>query len=141
DGPYWVLKNGENDLKNTFANDVPSTNNDDNADEHSVTQERAVQERLIKIQSMLHVSYPSNTYKVWLYETLNYIWQNKTDLTNTDLSVFGEGLLKKLESFPRNKFNEHVNTANNLPKTVGLGIPRIVFYYTDYLLWKLYFEN
>jgi len=87
---------------------------------------------------MLHATYPSNSYKEWLCETLKYIWVNK-EKSNSNLLGFGMGLLEKLEKYAQCKFEIHIK--ENLPISRGLSIPRIVFYYTDYLLWKLYFEK
>lgn len=121
DSPYWILKkkNGHN----TFSKD-----NDDEGSE--------LQIKIVKIQSVLHAIYPSNTNKEWLLIALQCIYENK----NSEPQVIGNELFRTLESFLIDKVKNHF-TKDSLPIQSGLNIPRIVFYYTDYLLWKLYFEN
>src|SRR5690606_19190220 len=100
------------------------------------TEINNLQQQLIKIQSMLHATYPSNNYKEWLLKVLATIWENRN---NTD-EFIGKELLEKLISFAKEKVKKHLNT-HNLPIEKGLNIRRIVFYYTDYLLWKLYVDE
>lgn len=123
--PYCFLLN---DDKNTFSKTEP-----ENTEEE--TEINNLQQQLIKIQSMLHATYPSNNYKEWLLKALSITWENRE---NAEESI-GVELLKELISFTKAKVNEHL--IDNLPANKGLGIPRIVFYYTDYLLWKLYIDD
>jgi len=124
--PYWVLLN---DGKNTFSKTEPKNTEEE-------TEINNLQQQLIKIQSMLHATYPSNNYKEWLLKVLATIWENRN---NTD-EFIGKELLEKLISFAKEKVKKHLNT-HNLPIEKGLNIRRIVFYYTDYLLWKLYVDE
>lgn len=130
--PYWAIKNIDTD-RNTFSNtDITEEDLSDSNESNSL------QIRIVKVQSVLHASYPSNNYKEWLYEILKYVWLNRqSSLIN--ILEFGKSLLEKLESIASSKFQE--NITENLPTQKGLIIARIVFYYSDYLLWKLYFDN
>lgn len=127
--PYWILKDIETD-KNTFS--ISKISSDDELEYDDIER---LQKKIVKIQSMLHASYPSNNYKDWLYETLNFIWNNNKNDQN-----FGSNLFNFLENYAIEKFKSNLG-ENNLPIETGLEIPRIVFYFTDYLLWKLYIEN
>lgn len=128
--PYWVL---EKNAKNTFTNE--EVNEDD--DENQTTDNKSLQDKMVKIQSMLQSVYFSNINKNWLYKGMKVVLENNSESSNIEI---GNKLYETLFKFAKERFEENIN-HNNLPKETGLNIPHIVFYFTDYLLWLRYYEN
>lgn len=128
--PYWVL---EKDAKNTFTNEEVKEEDDEN----QKTDNKSLQDKMVKIQSMLQSVYFSNINKNWLYEGMKVILENISEKSNIEI---GNLLYDTLFNFAKDKFIENIDN-NNLPKDTGLNISHIVFYFTDYLLWLTYYED
>lgn len=62
-------RNQEKCFKTTFSN------REEELEEHSIPDHR---DRIIKLQSMFHVSSPSQTYKYWMYAALRFIFRYPT---------------------------------------------------------------
>ena len=70
-------------------------------------------ERIIKLQSMFHVSYPANNYKYWMYAALRYVAQNPT----LDVEKFETFLWKMAKAYMLNRYlatNENEDGLGNL---------------------------
>jgi len=116
--------------------------------------DESTNQSLVMIQSMFHVSYPTQNYKYWLTALLGYLYQHKS-------SSFEEGtalltFLEKLSDrffFGRfgkeEKDYDEILNSNNLCENdideeklhQGTGVHNFVFNRLDYLLWKDWTSN
>ena len=112
--PY--KSNGILNYRNTF-NIEKDANDDESVD----------QKEVIMIQSMLHVSFPSNNNKNWLQSVLRFF---QVKIGKIDKVLF----LKELETIAGGIYKESKFTsATKYPY-----ISRFLFFYTDYILWSFY---
>ena len=128
--PYWVLLNNG---RNTFTKEECVIDEDEN----NTVLGKEIQDKLIKIQSMLQSVYFSNVNKEWLFEGLKIV------LECQDLSIMeiGNTLFNTLFQYSKDKFEGTIDKNTYLPIKEGLEIPRITFYFIDYLLWETYYSN
>lgn len=138
---YWY-----NPKSQSYINTVSISDKDEN---------RALNKQLIMIQSMFHVSNPSQTYKNWLLALLEYL--NTVEIQE-DFQT-GQNLFQYLEKLAKNfmvyrylssikmEFDEiiaksmldltldvsHIDTGN-LNK--GTQVENFIFNYLDFVLWK-----
>lgn len=129
--PYWVLLNEE---RNTFTDE--KIENDD--DFEYVSMKKSLQDKIIKIESMLQSLYFSNTNKEWLYIGLRCLVERSPDFSEVET---GQILYDVLYQYGKEKFIVEIDKKTLLPNKSGLNIARVVFYFTDYLLWHLYYEE
>ncbi len=83
----------------------------------------------VMLQSMLHVSFPSNNYKNWLQEVLIFFKAN----SEIDRYAF----LVKLNAIANGELSNIKANQYNL----GTHTPRYLFNYLDYVLWSEYDKN
>lgn len=103
------------------------------------------QNRIVKALSMLQVSYRTRIYKNWLYDILNWFWNEKKTL-EVDYTEY----LKKLDSIILSCFNNIAEFGNGIPElkiieegkitkensySKGLSTPHFLFNFIDYLYW------
>jgi len=113
--------------------------------------------KLVMVQSMFHVSYPTQNYKYWLTGVLKYLFEIKEKNFNG-----GQGLLDFLERLSDRFFfgrfakeevsyDEILKSEGSLAEPIdeeklhqGTGVHNFVFNRLDYLLWSQrdsYFPN
>ncbi len=85
--------------------------------------------KLIMQQAMFQVTFSGNNYKNWLFEYLKTL-KHRGEIEGTVLLATMKSLMK-------------ANVPTNIEEVLGLGLgtPRFLFNYTDYLLWELYYDN
>lgn len=94
-------------------------------------------QHIVMLQAMFHVSFPSNTYKRWLLEVLNFLNSTKQDITQHPEHYIGA-----LEKIACHYVKEQLKIQNvpisPLLETLhqGTAVPNFVFNYLDYHLWK-----
>jgi hypothetical protein len=105
---------------------------------------------IMMIQSMFHVSYPTQNYKYWLNDVLKYLGNDKTDPFNGDdflahleklsdrifFGRFAGGASKEYDEILADNSFKKVDSAKTYHKTYKDGIHNFVFNRLDYLLWK-----
>lgn len=128
--PYWVILNNG---RNTFTDDECTIEEDEN----NVVSGKEIQDKLIKIQSMLQSVYFSNVNKEWLFEGLKVILENQ----DLEINKIGSVLFNTLFQYSKGKFESTIDKNTYLPIKEGLEIPRITFYFVDYLLWETYYTK
>lgn len=88
--------------------------------------------KIVQILSMFHTAFRQKTYKDWLYEVVNYLYNSSSleknyDLKANDYVLFLENLA--------NKFYQKQDRQALLNQGEGT-ITYYIFNYLDYLLWK-----
>jgi len=84
------------------------------------------------IQAMYQVTFPSNNYKNWLFDIMK-LFKEYSDKLNS-----AEFYLSQLEKQACNYYN---NNHFSDYFYNGLGTPRFIFNYLDYLLWIEYYDK
>ncbi|MDD2934633.1 MAG: DUF262 domain-containing protein [Methylotenera sp.] len=115
DGDHWrlrIIKPPADKSSYSFANSVA---------------DKKINDQLIMMLSMRHVSFPSQNYKQWLREALGYLYKNKR-------AIVGGQYLASLEKLSDDYFTEKCTDDNVLHK--GTGVLHFFFNRLDYLLWK-----
>ncbi|MFT3752736.1 MAG: DUF262 domain-containing protein [Paludibacter sp.] len=98
----------------------------------SSTEDDGYRRKLRMIQSMYQVSMPSNTYKTWLFDIIHYLesyYQNSLSASTY------------LHFIEKRAFNYYNNRKLDRFYNSGLQIPRFLFNYIDYILWKEYYDR
>ena len=118
DGEHWRLRiiKPANKSSYSFVNSVQNE-----ADEK-------INNQLIMMLSMRHVSFPSQNYKQWLSEALSYLYKNKG-------AIDGVKYLAHLEDLSDQFFKDKYADDSVLHK--GTGVLHFFFNRLDYLLWKM----
>ena len=88
-----------------------------------------INEQLIMMLSMRHVSFPSQNYKQWLSEALRYLYANKEE------AIDGAKYLAHLEGLSNQFFKDKCSDDNSTLHK-GTGVQHFFFNRLDYLLWK-----
>lgn len=83
----------------------------------------------VMLQSMLHVSFPGNSYKYWLQEVLNFLGK--------ELEINKHTFFAMLSAIASTEFSNIKASQYNL----GTHTPRYLFNYLDYILWNEYDKN
>lgn len=99
---------------------------------------------ITQLQSMLHVSFPTQTYKKWLLQVLCFLnKQNNESLGDEDfvkeLEIIAAKLLK--EQYPKEddeSASEQSGIIAHLKKAKYPNITHYTFNYLDYLIWKAF---
>lgn len=118
DGDHWrlrIIKPPTDKSSCSFVNSVTHPDKDE------------INNQLVMMLSMRHVSFPSQNYKQWLREALGYLYENKG-------AIDGGQYLARLEKFSDDYFTEKCTDDNVLHK--GTGVLHFFFNRLDYLLWK-----
>ncbi len=142
---YIIKRLTESNAARWFLKMKSTTDDVDEDDEtnDSSPPEKPLKKKLIMTQSMLHVSFPGNSYKKWLYEALKYLGEQYERIK---LDEF----IEKLERFSRDYYqgiiekttaDENSSDENSSVLDQGTNTPHFVFNYLDYLLWKKYTEE
>lgn len=96
-------------------------------DTYGGKEEKDVRDRLIRIESMLQVTYRTRRYKDWLYKLLS----DKTiDFANP------HSVLAYLENYTRRRVLLALPLENENRFHLGCATPHVVFNVLDYLLWR-----
>lgn len=104
-------------------------------------QDTTLNEKLMMILAMFHVSNPAMVYKRWLNDALSILNQSAAQKEN--LIVDGEAYLTELESLSDRYFKE-ITAGKSLKFSKdnlgvlhqGTGVQNFVFNRLDYLLWR-----
>ncbi len=127
---YEYVKNGNKysrvGLVNTFSNNTSSDNDED----------EDVNNRIVKLESMLQVTFNTARNKKWLYALMSWLYKRTKD----NLSIDFDSLLKMLEQWALDYYRTLVEEreTNNDKKPIfaaGTDTPRFLFNFIDYLYW------
>ena len=116
DGDHWrlrIIKPPADKSSYSFANSVA---------------DKKINDQLIMMLSMRHVSFPSQNYKQWLREALSYLYENRIGV------IDGVKYLARLENLSDQFFKSRYTDENVLHN--GTGVQHFFFNRLDYLLWK-----
>lgn len=80
-------------------------------------------DKIKMIQSMFQVSYPTNSYKNWLSDSLRFFKEDKIEINSSD---FYETLFK----IAKNNYSKNIDWEYN-----GVAISNFIFNYLDFILW------
>lgn len=105
-------------------------------------QDTKLNEKIMMIQSMFHVSNPALVYKRWLNDALSIL--NESTEQNADFVVDGDRYLFELENLSDRYFKEITGDEEDLafyeekPGVLhqGTGVQNFVFNRLDYLIWR-----
>lgn len=126
--PYKYTNDDRNylKLKNTFTESQrESTDNEEIEDGHN---------RIVKIQSMLQVTFRQRKYKEWLYSLLSWLYKESQSIDDIKES----DLLSELESWTLNYYNSlprEIGTDKKPLLAAGVETPHFLFNFIDYLYW------
>ena len=94
------------------------------------TFDTPLQDKLIKAQSMLQVTYRQRIYKNWLQDILSYLKEQKCDLSKID----GNGILNHLHEFMAKQYKGLGIDFDEMYKE-GVNTPHFLLNFIDYLYW------
>ncbi len=114
-------------FRNTFGN----SNEPEPLKNESLT---AIQERLIKQESMLQVTFKNKKWKNWLFDILCWLGRqtNVYDLKATEFSKFID---KYILRYYDGLFDGEVASQNCSFANLGVNTPHFLFNFIDYLYW------
>lgn len=118
----YIIKQEEGSNKKAWR--ILMQNSKEESGEENTFKEK--QDLIVMCQAMLHVSFPANNYKDWLFEAMKTLEDNLKD----------EDFIKILEEIAYAKFPKEDSALHQ-----GTHTPRFVFNYLDYQLWKLYHQK
>lgn len=127
---YEYVKNGNKysrvGLVNTFSNNTSSDND----------EEEDVNNRIVKLESMLQVTFNTARNKKWLYALMSWLYKRTKD----NLSIDFDSLLKMLEQWAldyyRTLVEEREKNKDKRPIfEAGTDTPHFLFNFIDYLYW------
>lgn len=125
---YQYHKNGNTyfrvGLVNTFSNGT-SSDNDERDD---------INNRIVKLESMLQVTFKTPKYKEWLYTILLWLYKETKD----NISIEHDSLLRVLEQWTLDYYNnllEKWDKENKSLLVAGTNTPRFLLNLIDYLYW------
>jgi len=90
--------------------------------------------KVLMIQSMFQVSFPTNSYKNWLLEQLEWIIENESVIDENEDKYF-EFCFEKSHKY----LKERSSDKDWIYK--GVNINHYIFNYIDFILWKKYDEK
>ncbi len=94
------------------------------------TFDTPLQDKLIKAQSMLQVTYRQRIYKNWLQDILSYLNEQECELSKID----GNGILNHLHGFMAKQYNGLGIDFDEMYKE-GVNTPHFLLNFIDYLYW------
>lgn len=94
------------------------------------TFDTPLQDKLIKAQSMLQVTYRQRIYKNWLQYILSYLNKQNCNLSEID----GEGILNHLHGFMEKQYKGLEIDFDEMYKK-GVNTPHFLLNFIDYLYW------
>lgn len=94
------------------------------------TFDTPLQDKLIKAQSMLQVTYRQRIYKNWLQYILSYLNKQNCNLSEID----GEGILKKLHEYMEIQYKA-LDIDFKKMYSKGVNTPHFLLNFIDYLYW------
>lgn len=94
------------------------------------TFDTPLQDKLIKAQSMLQVTYRQRIYKNWLQDILSYLKEQKCDLSKID----GNGILNHLHEYMANQYRDLKISFKEMYNK-GVNTPHFLLNFIDYLYW------
>lgn len=127
----WVIKSNANEEGHWHLRTIkPSTEKSGYSFANSAPNEAAerINDQLIMMLSMRHVSFPSQNYKQWLLETLKHLYEHR------ESEIDGAKYLAFLEGKSDDYFNDRYASDDVLH--AGTAVPHFLFNRLDYLLWK-----
>lgn len=111
-------------LRNTFSDS--SNDGDDDTD--------ADNSRVIKQQSMLQVTFRSQKYKEWLFDLLEWLFINGTDVTAISYKAMSERLDKWINDYYQ-ELRQQWQSKDRDILAAGTDTPHFLFNLIDYLYW------
>ena len=127
----WVMQKpycseGRLKFRNTFSKDK------DDEEDSDGNEGTDIQKRLIKVESMLQVTFRQKKYKNWLFETLKWLKQEgKVE------SVDGAEMLHFLNDWSCRYYDQIIKEiGDNSIESLGTGTSHFVFNFIDYLYWS-----
>ncbi len=135
DNLRWSLKkpyrSSNNSLK--FRNTFGNSNEPEPFENESITD---IQNRIIKQESMLQVSFKSKKWKNWLFDILCWLSEHTgvhdININATDFSQFIDEYILK---YYNNLFDGEKAAPNCSFANLGVNTPHFLFNYIDYLYW------
>ena len=125
---YEYNKNGNTyfrvGLVNTFSNGT-STDNDERED---------INNRIVKLESMLQVTFKTPKYKEWLYSVLMWMYKETKD----NINIEHDSLLRVIEQWSLNYYEmlqKKWNSESRPLLAAGTDTPRFLLNFIDYLYW------
>lgn len=94
------------------------------------TFDTPLQDKLIKAQSMLQVTYRQRIYKNWLQDILSYLKEQECELSKID----GNGVLNHLHEYMAKQYNGLGINFDEMYKE-GVNTPHFLLNFIDYLYW------
>lgn len=125
---YEYNKNGNTyfrvGLVNTFSNGA-STDNDERED---------INNRIVKLESMLQVTFKTPKYKEWLYSVLMWMYKETKD----NINIEHDSLLRVIEQWTLNYYEmlqKKWDSESRPLLAAGTDTPRFLLNFIDYLYW------
>ena len=125
---YEYNKNGNTyfrvGLVNTFSNGT-STDNDERED---------INNRIVKLESMLQVTFKTPKYKEWLYSVLMWMYKETKD----NINIEHDSLLRVIEQWSLNYYEmlqKKWDSESRPLLAAGTDTPRFLLNFIDYLYW------
>lgn len=94
-------------------------------------------ESILQLQSMLHVSFNTQTYKKWLLKVLDFL-NNATMLNKDFVKTFKEELEKIAAELFKEQYSDVDDVVQYLQDAQYPNITHYTFHYLDYLIWKAF---
>lgn len=148
----YVIKPDQHDEKRKWSlltlDNSSSSNSFSYINSFGKEQDTTLNEKLMMILAMFHVSNPAMVYKRWLNDALNIL--NKSTVQGENLTVDGEVYLTELEHLSDCYFEEITDGKSlvfsedgDKPGVLhrGTGVQNFVFNRLDYLLWRTLSEG
>ncbi len=120
---------------------------DENIDESISTNEKDGKDynRLVVLESMLRITYTSPRNMQWITELLNYVYneyKNKNSVEQQDIIAFLEKFcIKKIKENYQLGDEWQEDYIDKFNKVQGFNVPRIIFTYLDYLIYRDGYED
>lgn len=126
----WVIKSNANEDGHWHLRSIkPSTEKSGYSFANSAPNEaKRINDQLIMMLSMRHVSFPSQNYKQWFLEALKHLYEHR------ESEIDGAKYLAFLEGKSDDYFKERYISDDVLH--AGTAVPHFLFNRLDYLLWK-----
>lgn len=115
--PYKYLSKDNCELRFAYSNDDDTEDNE------------ALQNRVIKQQSMLQVTFSNHKYKQWLYDYLKWLMSIKGNIDTNDI-------VKKLDIWMKEYYDAVLTKWEGKDLLcAGTGTPHFLLNFIDYLYW------
>lgn len=126
---YVVKREGDSSEWSWSLKKICKVNNENDFDYRTTIDNEDCRRKIRMIQSMFHVSFPSNSYKNWLFEFMQFIHQNENIY---DLSIFSQlesqAIMKAISDLPSNDNDLCFDNTK-----------RFIYNFLDYILWNEYY--